>query len=296
MDLVSAHAFFPDAREFVLLAEFAVHSGDAACFLSRPCALSARRAALMWFKDWRSFGYAWSSTDLMRVSLAGAAGVLPALLLCSHLIGHRLLGLEPLQHQGLNGTVLHTSGGRITYISMWISSEAGKAWGWQPRPRVHLLLVEQQLRLVRSLLVSRASTYITIVKAAPHWILREPLVARWLLDLSCATLQDETGPTPGAYRADTSLNGDKRWVLSPRGRFVDFTFRERYWYPGEREPLQQLFNGSTELPFIFGYAGGGAQLRHTGNGSLLAAWRDAHPSVRARTLGAPVAGPGSIFR
>ena len=63
----------------------------------------------------------------------------------------------------------------------------------------------------------------------------------------------------------------ERWVVAPRGRFLQFENREVNWYPGERDELRAFFSGP-QLPFPFGYSQG----HHLGvgdNGVLMGAWR-----------------------
>ena len=117
--------------------------------------------------------------------------------------------------------------------------------------------------------------FVSIFKAAPHWILRNDWMASWVLRTSFATLQDETGLRPQAYNT-SSLTGDE-WTSTAHGRFRQFEAREVKWYGNERSELEKAFPGP-ELPFRFGYA----QYRGN-NGTLLTGWRT---SIKA-TINAP---------
>ena len=109
--------------------------------------------------------------------------------------------------------------------------------------------------------------YVTMFKAAPHWILRNAWMASWVLKVSAATLHDETGLRPRYYNATrTRAVTSHAWATVASGSFREFENREVKWYPGEKAELQSLFSGP-ELPFQFGYAQSG------GHGVLFAAWR-----------------------
>ena len=61
--------------------------------------------------------------------------------------------------------------------------------------------------------MSSYSLFVTMFKAAPHWILRNEWAARWVLRRSLATLHDET-ECP-AFTADSmSADWSKVWSLT----------------------------------------------------------------------------------
>lgn len=106
----------------------------------------------------------------------------------------------------------------------------------------------------------RGMMYVSMFKAAPHWILRNEWAARWVLSRSVATLHDETGLRPQFYNGSV-------WATRHFGSFREFEHREVKWYPGEKAELIKYFHDENPLPFQFGYAQTG------GHGVLMTAWR-----------------------
>ena len=106
----------------------------------------------------------------------------------------------------------------------------------------------------------RGTMYVSMFKAAPHWILRNEWAARWVLSRSAATLHDETGLRPQFYNGSV-------WATRYFGAFREFEKREVNWYPGEKAELIGYFHDDASLPFQFGYAQTG------GHGVLMTAWR-----------------------
>ena len=231
-------------------------------------------------------------------------GILPSLLLCARLMGLDILEVQGIGGvreapfaSGLGGVVVRTSGPRLLYLSVAVplDHDDSLGWGWRPMPVVNetaagiaLADVQQALRIA----LGRQPRLTLILKAAPHYINRVPAVARWLLAVSAATLHDETGLTPEAYctastsaggchvfsstgalqRNSTSLSAAV-WQVRGFGRFVDWTFRERYWYGREEKSALKWLCSGPELPFRWGYAAGASPEKHVGNGVLIASWR-----------------------
>lgn len=98
-DLLTAHALFPHAPEYVLVADFP--TGHPSCFTDATCASRANESASAFFKHWANLRFARQSTNLMRRAFGlneaqigggatrATAGQLGALLLSLRLMGHR---------------------------------------------------------------------------------------------------------------------------------------------------------------------------------------------------------------
>jgi hypothetical protein len=172
---------------------------------------------------------------------------------------------------------LHTSRFRVTYTSMLLRSDSsehvrlGKQdWPSHSRWARGGPFIDAQLKALTHAIGGSSSSndgrlFVSMFKAAPHWILRNAWAAQWVLRHSAATLHDETGLRPTFYNASAGATS-LRWSTVAHGAFREFENREVKWYPGEKDELKRLFHGP-ELPFQFGYAQAG------GHGILLAAWR-----------------------
>ena len=80
--------------------------------------------------------------------------------------------------------------------------------------------------------------FVSMFKAAPHWILRNDWMARWVLQRSHATLHDETGLRPRAYNATGTLT-DVAWQTRTFGAFIEFENREVKWCADLPQTLKQ---------------------------------------------------------
>ena len=313
-DLLTAHALFPNAPEYNLVADFP--TGHPACFATPLCASRANESASAFFKHWSNLRFARQSTNLMRrafgINEHGAratAGQLGALLLSLQLmrqpivyattgtvtsdqitVGRRLRGGGG-GRGGVGGdstnvtiprVVLHTPRYRVAYHSLLMrsdpsehSSATKQFWPSMARWAKGGEFVDTQLQaLANSLEADAPSTvakssntpgsprlFVSMFKAAPHWILRNDWMTKWVLERSLATLHDETGLRPKVYNATSS------WETRYFGSFREFENREVKWYPGEKAELMQIFHEEATLPFQFGYAQSG------GHGVLMAGWR-----------------------
>ena len=235
-----------------------------------------------------------ADTDVDGSSAAGARNAsLPISLVSS---------ASPL---ALPSVTLHTSAFRITYYSMLLRSDpsehvrlAKQDWPNFRRWERGGPFVDEQLRVLAKAIGAESRPVASMFKAAPHWILRNAWMAKWVLAHSAATLHDETGLRPLYYNRSGGVTTN-RWhtlahgvlqtlrltlnltvaqgvltltltltlTLSWAGAFREFENREVKWYPGEKAELKAIFRGP-ELPFQFGYAQKGSQ------GVLMAAWRD----------------------
>ena len=293
-DLLTAHAMFPNAPSYTLIADFP--TGDPSCFLDAACAAKANASATAFFSHWSNLRFARQSTNLMRRAFA-TSGQLPALLLSLRLIGLPVVyvTMHTYERQADGGgggaaaasrpssnkiqipsITLYTTKGKVTFHSLLLRSDPSEHiklnkqdWPNLARWGRGNAFIDSQLALVSEAigadLTGQRQLYVTMFKAAPHWILRNAWMASWVLKVSAATLHDETGLRPRYY--NNSLGATMHgWVSVASGAFREFENREVKWYPGEKAELQRLFSGP-ELPFQFGYAQSG------GHGVLLAAWR-----------------------
>jgi len=169
---------------------------------------------------------------------------------------------------------LHTSRFRVSYYSMLLRSDpsekikiAKQDWpNFRQWERGGPFVDEQLAALTKAISGGEPERPIAFMtKAAPHWILRNAWMAKWVLQHSAATLHDETGLRPLYYNASGGATTNK-WRTVTHGGFKEFENREMKWYPGEKAELKAIFRGP-ELPFEFGYAQKGSQ------GVLLAGWR-----------------------
>jgi len=173
----------------------------------------------------------------------------------------------------LPSVTLHTSAFRVTYYSMLLRSDpsehvrlAKQDWPNFRRWERGGPFVDEQLRVLAKAIGAESRPVASMFKAAPHWILRNAWMAKWVLAHSAATLHDETGLRPLYYNRSGGVTSNG-WRTLAHGAFKEFENREVKWYPGEKAELKAIFRGP-ELPFQFGYAQKGSQ------GVLMAAWRD----------------------
>jgi hypothetical protein len=264
-DVLTAHALFPDAPEYILVSQLPV--GNLTCIASASCRKAATTSADFYFQHIRRYNLAWTSTNEMQKIFGPEVGVLPTLVVCARLMGHAVLTIRALSSRGIQGVVIETSGPRITYVSLYLKSDNDdNHWGWRPIPKVDEQAAAAQLHALRTAVGGPRRLFTLLEKASPHFINRAPFMTSWVLSSCAAALHDETGITPSAYQR-------ANWTVRGFGRFVDWTFRERYWYRGEEQALKDLVGEGPELPFQFGYAAGGSPDRHVGNGMIMAAWR-----------------------
>jgi hypothetical protein len=159
----------------------------------------------------------------------------------------------------------------MTYLSLFfkLSSNERIHPGRQDWPSVSKWargskFVDAQLGAISAAIDGKQKLFVSVFKAAPHWILRNDWMAEWVLRRSFALLQDETGLRPSLLNA--SRVTPHNWVVHTQGKFRDWENRERTWYPADKAEMKALFVGP-ELPLTFGYA------QHGGAGVLLTAWR-----------------------
>ena len=326
-DLLTAHALFPHAPSYHLVADFP--TGHPTCFVDAACAAKANESASAFFRHWANLRCARQSTNLMRRAFV-SSGQLPALLLSLRLMGQPVVhatlhadniqlsnGTAPLAARGGKGGIslggkggilsragavlpkrsaagggggggggpsntltlptvtIHTPRFRVSYTSMLLRSDPSEHvqltkqfWPNMGRWTRGGPFIDAQLSALSDAIGASKERrlFVSMFKAAPHWILRNDWAAKWVMERSYATLHDETGLRPHFYNGSTSLAGP-HWTTRVFGAFRDFENREVKWYANEKSELQRLFHDEGSLPFQFGYAQSG------GHGVLLAAWR-----------------------
>lgn len=307
LDVLNAYAAFPRAPSYVLMADLPLGwPGAKACFRSPECSTTARQSAIGFLRHTHQYSLAWTSTEKMQqlfsmrgdigrghmIQKSEPVGVLPSLLLCARLLGYDIVGVRSLHldneaalgrprrsqyASNLTGVVVETSGPKLVYVSLAIPLDRDDSlgWGWRPMP-----VVDQPgtARALADLEHALSHTFagmrpVVVLKAAPHFINRAPAMARWVLRTAAATLHDETGLVPDVYNG-TALSSGVSWAARGFGRFVDWTFRERFWYGKEEGlALKRVCPGPDDLPFRWGYAAGASPTKHVGNGVLIAGWR-----------------------
>ena len=303
IDVLTAHALFPNSA-VVMAADLPI--GRPWCLASPRCAAAAHAAVVDYFTHLMKYEFAWTSTTHMLsiIQRGYVVGVAPLLCVCAALMGHRVTSMRFVHESSTTSknasarnaattppTSLHieTAGGgpRISYHAFHLATEEGSSedghhhYGWKARPRLNHSQASRELARLSDLVQERAPQpphFTLLLKAAPHFITRDPLVASWLLRTATATVHDETGLRPTAYADAAAITGRggraHAWSCRRFGTFVDWTFRERLWYPAEEtRELREAHRDAPPLPFQFGYAAGATGGRHVGNGVLAACVR-----------------------
>jgi hypothetical protein len=213
LDLLNARAAFPHAPAYVIMSNLPL--GSRACFASPNCAATARKSAVGFLRHAHEYGLAWTSTERMSqlfgmqaVGTTAPIGVLPSLLLCARLMGLRIRSVRSLktsdggehlafrQHavyaSNLTGVVVETNGPRLVYLSVTIKLDRDDilGWGWRPMPKIDAAATAVALADIEHAVrqVIGDVPPILMLKAAPHYINRDPIVAKWALRLAGATL------------------------------------------------------------------------------------------------------------
>ena len=286
-DLLTAHALFPHAPSYHLVADFP--TGTPACFVDAACAAKANESASAFFKHWANLRFARQSTNLMRRAFV-SSGQLPALLLSLRLMGEPVVhaaldeleqsnagalpgrlhraganvhfhnDTAPLTARGGKGgkravgggvgggagggagggpskalklptVTLHTTRFRVSYTSMLLRSDPSEHvqltkqfWPVMSRWARGGPFIDAQLSALSDAIgASRERRlFVSMFKAAPHWILRNDWAAKWVLERSYATLHDETGLRPHFYNASLT----PPWTTRVFGAFREFENRE----------------------------------------------------------------------
>ena len=192
MDLITAAGVLPNASAFTLAARYPV--GRPSCFTIRPCAAAAARAATSWFRHAAGRHFRTSNTKEMAAIFDNSStGVLPAMLLSIHLLGHELVSAATIRKtHNVETVVLHTvplrgaqragarACGRFVYASVNIDQ--------QTLPRVLVL-------------AGVPPPFSLVLKAAPHHVISTPWFAAAALGAAEVVMADETGPRPSALSA-----------------------------------------------------------------------------------------------
>ena len=247
-DLLSAHAFFPNAPHFVLSSSLPF--GDLRCFLLLECRKEMMRRTFSMFAMWERHSFSWTEEAIMIQLLHDqpladgiAAGLAPLLLVSLAAMGHSVCAVE---HSGgakiaPHVTLRTTAGPGLTYVHLPL--------GLRPMSE-ELAMLDGVLRSSTSGNRSRRGgegdpprLYASLLKAATlAWpYIREPYFARWLLRRSEILVHDETGLMPSAYedkdgsRAESPSSADHprehagnapnawRWRMLRYGNFTALT-------------------------------------------------------------------------
>ena len=105
--------------------------------------------------------FAWTVTTTMQKLFRRQAGVMPALLVSAVLMGREITSVTELadEHPSLNGSVVHTSAGRITFVSLRLAADFAPSYGWHPIPGVDVDAIAEQLERVGVLLNARRGAH-----------------------------------------------------------------------------------------------------------------------------------------
>ena len=234
-----------------------------------------------------------------------AVGVMPPLVLSLRLMGHTIEQL----HLSEDATHLHIRTNRSgdgTGPGASASASAGAAEGGADAAPVHRSRVDYfsrtialdpevwatQLAMLRHTVLGEHGHVATFFKAAEglKWAITRPTFMRWVLDVSAAVVQDETGLRPSGF--------DGGWVVRTFGNHSELARSYRClgmdannlndglrFGVGREEALalrmelHDTFQGGTrDLPFPFGYApvrclGGPSGAGPPATGLMLTAWR-----------------------
>ena len=300
-DLVTAHGLFPFAREIFL--QSSIRAGRFACFLSAQCSHLATNSVVGFFDHWlgSNTNMSWAGTGTMeKVFVVGA---LPTLLVMMHIlmevgtpaqagttsdapVDDFFLGHD---HNPDDDDPERSNYWRVT----WRGCTAQFSYLASTLDQSRFALLENSTlpdaftvvpwsdRLVQGMrnmshdMGIGERPRITLMKAGSHAeMLVDNGVARWVLQTSVATLQDEAGLRPHAYSHRLVTQG-LPWVARPYGEFDGFIHgymehRDSYAArAAERAELRKFFAGAARLPFAFGYQHDGAAKQS----SLIAAWK-----------------------
>jgi hypothetical protein len=298
VDLPTVHAFFPHASELFLVAGLPL--GNFSCFLSETCRRDATHSAFTYLKGWmdkvHEMSFAGSGAMLTAFNAGSwkkdstewesrGVGLLPTLLVTMHLLTMANDDTAPLiddfaerEHHKEESDPMPTSVVQITwrscsaqlsYLSTWVPlggevklPHAKSTDEWVVAPSSESLVAGLKKASHAVGLGERAR--ITMFKAAEHMhqrLLLDNGVARWILDVSAATLHDETGLRPMVYDHDL-VTREVPWEVRTYGSYQTHLSYEPS--KEERDEWRQAFKDARRLPFSIGY-----------HSSLLTAWRTA---------------------
>lgn len=162
---------------------------------------------------------------------------------------------------------------QLSYLSTWVPIGATlelphsrSTYEWVAAPRSEELVSALRKASHRVGLGERQR--VTFLKAAEHMhehMLIDNGVARWILDVSAATLHDETGLRPFVYGHDL-ITRRVQWEVYTYGEFRQFLGYAAS--PEEVSEWVEAVEGAPPLPFKFGYGSG------VRTGPLMTAWRN----------------------
>lgn len=242
MDLATLVGFQPLGKSYTLLAEF--KPGDWACLLQPECSARALDSAVSWYGHVLARDFLFSVTVEMRAFFA-KVGVLPAILLNAQLLGHEVVGATWTS----SSVSLRTQ--RWSSSSVWTCSRLTYIGGRMVKERADL----------DTMTLHADMPFLTVFKAGPHEVMRQPWFAKTIASASAVILQDESGPQPNVLAA---LGMHVRSF----GHFANFTQdqKEKYRRNGDAASIERAYERASRvepLPFCFGYCEG------NGEGTLL---------------------------
>ncbi len=273
MDLVTAAGFFPNAPEYLLVAE--LHPGTLECYESPGCASHAGHSARSWLGHVSGHSFSSSSTGVMMSYFKEPHGILPSLLLSLSLLGRDIVGAALSHAPGPNRSlhVLHIDTAKQPHSHNASHSRCARATYASMVLGKHGLSTDLDL-LERTVVAPRRKEWALIMKAGDHALAKKfaaPAMANW----SAATVQDESGFLP------SQIEG-AGWKLHLHGSFANFTKDQRSRWRNDAEELRAYYeraeatNQLSPLPFWWGYAQNDpdAQKVMRGHrGAMITGWR-----------------------
>ena len=223
MDVLTLHSLFPEAPEYMMLAEWP--PGHYSCFESAECMETASASALGMVEHVTANAN-FQSTRIQKRNFERRAphprrefvngrmqvtnhtepvGILSTMAAILWLVGHKFRFVEMLPAP-LSGIALTTeSGARFAFVSHWLSSNQTRA--------------VEQLETTRLLGFRdrKYTPFVAMFKAGTHTIARRDWFAKWIMKNAIGTLQEETGITARAVESACALGARSPWGVSLHG-------------------------------------------------------------------------------
>ena len=270
MDLLTAAGLFPQARRVTLFAEHALGSPE--CFTNRSCVIAAAGSAAAWFRHTAHRYFRTTNSADMRAIFS--RGVLPAMLLSLHLLGHEIVHAEiatTAAPDRLRAIVLHTHhtdldykgsqaavrcAGQFVYVEGKLQKTMGGA------------TVEKVLRLANK--QGAATSAISLLFKAGSHVLTTTRWFRQVLDHADVVMADESGPSPSVLNSSGLVSspwgghgGRFEGIRSKEGTDIMEKLHGKGHFGGEYPRLSAELTrlylhanqgaGAQPLPFSFGY-------------------------------------------
>ena len=270
MDLITLGTLFPDAPEYLMLADTVFKPGDLRCFDNQKCASGARWSAHTWFNHVASHRFATSSTGLMMHAFKEPHGLTPSLLLTLRLLDRKVVNASIFRRPGANFTLTYLTTAKAHGSKhKTTTTHAGNA-----NDCVSVAYVSFSIRTSRDLDEFEAMAlappglgkWATLTKAGPValWRNHSELTGRVLSNWSLAIVEDETGIHP------SRIDETPGWNAHLFGDYIDFH--------NHRQPVQAYYNDALanhtvrKLPFNWGYGPSSKGSPKGHRGLLIAGW------------------------